>query len=97
MKINKSFLEQLIIEQIQLMENNQKSQKFLNVISEIGSLWLQTLEKNAPQQKGIREREDMERLFIKSAKEKLNPFIGNHIFIKVGDTRANRQDYYHTF
>ena len=39
MKINKSYLEQLIIEQMQLMESSENAQDFLSALLDIGARW----------------------------------------------------------
>ena len=82
MKINKSYLEQLIIEQIQLMENNQSSRGFLQALLQIGYQWEQVLGfANWSMMRDVSPEEKSE-IFRNFVKEKLNPFSGKYIFIK---------------
>ena len=82
MKIDKTYLKQLIIEQIQLMESSQGDQGFINTLINIGSQWEQTLGRRALPEFRDMPLEDRSDIFRNFAKEKLNPFYGKYIFIK---------------
>jgi len=82
MKINKAYLKQLIIEQIQLMESSQGDQEFINTLIDIGSQREQTLGRRALPEFRDMPLEDRSGIFRNFAKEKLSPFYGKYILIK---------------